>query len=67
MSWIHRIVDRGDGSMRNIEHMLDRLAIIRRLINESRDIADAEHEFMLGAKLEDCLLCTQERIASLRT
>lgn len=52
--------------MRNINHMIERLTIISRLITESRDIADAEHEFMLGAKLDDCLLCTQERIASLR-
>ena len=52
--------------MRNLNDMIERLAIISRLINESRDIADAEQEFMLGAKLDDCLLCTEERIASLQ-
>lgn len=51
--------------MRKADQAIERLAAISRLINESRDIADAEQEFMLGAKLDDCLLCTQERIANL--
>lgn len=51
--------------MRKSDQAIERLAAISRLINESRDIADSEREFMLGAKLDDCLLCTQERIATL--
>lgn len=51
--------------MRSADHAIERLTTISNLLNESRDIADAEHEFMLGAKLVDCLLCVQERIATL--
>ncbi|MEG3083357.1 hypothetical protein U1707_06860 [Sphingomonas sp. PB2P12] len=51
--------------MKSPDHIIERLAVICRLLNESRDIADAEHEFMLGAKLDDCLLCAEERIATL--
>ena len=51
--------------MRKADQAIERLTAISRLINESRDIADSEQEFMLGAKLDDCLLCTQERIATL--
>ena len=51
--------------MRSADQAIERLTAISRLINESRDIADSEQEFMLGAKLVDCLLCTRERIATL--
>ncbi|MGU3390164.1 hypothetical protein [Sphingomonas sp. M1A8_2b] len=55
----------GGSPMRKADQAIERLTAISRLINESRDIADSEQEFMLGAKLDDCLLCTQERIANL--
>ncbi len=51
--------------MREADQAIERLMVISRLIGESRDIADVEQEFMLGAKLDDCLLCAQERIAIL--
>lgn len=47
------------------DQAIERLLVISRLIGESRDIADGEQEFMLGAKLDDCLVCAQERIATL--
>ncbi len=51
--------------MRDVDQSIERLRAISRLIIEARDIADLEGEHMLGAKLEDCLICAQERIQSL--
>lgn len=59
-------VGRTDGgyAMRNIDPTIERLKVIRRLIGEARDLADHENEYMLGAKLDDCAGCVEERIAS---
>ncbi len=53
--------------MRNIDPTIEGLKVIRRLIGEARDIADHESEHMLGAKLDDCAGCVDERIASFST
>lgn len=44
---------------------IEQLRRIERLVSEARTIADGVDEHLIGAKLEDCLVCAQERMSTL--
>lgn len=44
---------------------LEKLRFIERLVDEARSIADDEGEYLLGAKLDDCITCTTQRMTTL--
>lgn len=45
---------------------IEKLRTIERLVDEARTIADDEGEHLLGAKLDDCVTCTLQRMESLQ-
>ena len=44
---------------------IEQLRVIERLVGEARSLADDEGEHLLGAKLDDCALCTAQRLDAL--
>jgi hypothetical protein len=61
-------VDEGSNRLRTevaMPEKIEKLRAIERLVDEARTIADDEGEHLLGAKLDDCVTCTQQRMDSL--
>lgn len=53
-------------AMRNDDDPIARMTFLAGLLREALEVADAEQEFMIAAKLDETLTCVRERIEKMK-